>query len=90
MGSHPVNLAVRFLLEVAALIATGIWGWNQADGSLQYVLAAAIPLALATLWGVFAVPDDPSRSGRALVVVQGIVRLVIELAIFIFAIWALY
>ncbi len=33
------------------------------------------------LWGTFAVPNDPSRSGRAPVPVPGIVRLVLELVI---------
>jgi hypothetical protein len=41
-------------------------------------------------WGTFAVPDDPSRSGKAPVVIPGILRLIMELAFFTFAIWALY
>jgi hypothetical protein len=41
-----------------------------------------IPLAVAIVWGTFAVPDDPSRSGRAPIPVRGVVRLVLELAIF--------
>jgi hypothetical protein len=35
-----------------------------------------------TLWGVFAVPGDPSRSGRAPVPVPGAVRLLVEAAFF--------
>ena len=45
---------------------------------------------LAVIWGTFAVPGDPSRSGGAAIVTSGIVRLIIELAFFGFAIWALY
>ena len=41
----------------------------------------AVLALLMTLWGVFAVPDDPSRSGSAPVPVSGFVRLVLELAI---------
>lgn len=90
MGSHPVNLAVRFLLEIAALVAIGYWGWSQHDGILRYLLAIGGPILAAVLWGTFAVPDDPSRSGKAPVPVPGILRLALELAIFAFATWALY
>jgi hypothetical protein len=90
MGSHPVNLAVRFLLEIAALVAIGFWGWSQHDGIFRYLLAIGGPILAAVLWGTFTVPDDPSRSGKAPVPVPGILRLVLELAIFAFATWALY
>ena len=90
MGSHPVNLALRFLLEIAALVAIGYWGWTQHTGVLRFVLAIGGPVLAAVLWGTFAVPDDPSRSGKAPVAVPGIIRLALELAIFAFAAWALY
>jgi hypothetical protein len=90
MGSNPVNLAVRFLLEIAGLAALGWWGWSQGDGILRFVLALGIPILAAVLWGTFAVPDDPSRSGKAPVPVPGIVRLVLELAFFAAATWALF
>ena len=56
----------------------------------KQALALAIPAAFAAAWGIFAVPDDPSRSGAAPVAVRGIVRLVLELAIFSLATWALF
>ena len=90
MGSHPINLIIRFLLELTALSAIGIWGWKQNDGWLKFVLAIGIPIIVAAIWGTFAVPDDPSRSGAAPIVVPGIVRLSIELAIFVFATWVLH
>lgn len=90
MGSHPINLAVRFLVEVAALVAIGYWGWSQHDGVLRFVLAVGGPLLAAILWGTFAVRNDPSRSGKAPVQVPGPVRLALEIAIFAFAAWALY
>jgi hypothetical protein len=90
MAYHPINLGVRFLLEIAALIAMGYWGWHQSDGALRYVLAIGIPVVAAALWGTFAVPDDKSRSGKAPVPVPGVVRLILELAFFAFAVWALF
>jgi hypothetical protein len=68
----------------------GTWGWRQSEGGVRYLLALGIPLIAAVLWGTFAVPDDPSRSGKAPVPVPGIVRLALELAFFAFATWALY
>ena len=90
MGSHPLNLGVRFLLEIAALIAVGLWGWKQSDSWLRFILAIGIPLVLAVVWGLFNVPGDPSRSGEAPIVTPGILRLLIELSIFAIATWALY
>ena len=89
MGSHPINLTIRFLLELTALISTGIWGWNQSDSWIRFVLSLGIPIGLAAVWGIFAVPNDPSRSGKAPITVPGFVRLVIELAIFALATWTL-
>ena len=90
MGSHPINLAIRFLLELSALLAMGVWGWRQSEGWFRFLLASGIPVIAAVVWGTFAVPNDPSRSGAAPIAVPGILRLAIELAIFIFATWALY
>lgn len=89
MSKNPINLAVRFVLETVALVATGIWAWHQTDGVLQYVLATGTPLLLAAIWGTFNVPDDPSRSGKAPVKVPGFIRLFIELVFFAFATWCL-
>ena len=89
MGSHPINLAVRFLLELTALGVMGVWGWRQGDDWFRFVLAPGIPLIAAVIWGTFAVPDDPSRSGKAPVAVHGILQLLIEFFVFVFAVWAL-
>jgi hypothetical protein len=90
VGSHPINLAVRFVLEVAGLCALAYWGWTQSDGMLRFVFALGIPAVAATLWGTFAVPNDPSRSGKSPVPVPGIVRLFLELAFFGIGVWALH
>ena len=90
MGSNPINLAVRFILEIAGLVALGWWGWNQSEGILRFVLALGIPILAAVIWGTFNVVDDPSRSGKAPVKVPGIVRLLLELAFFASATWSLF
>lgn len=90
MGSHPVNLALRFLLEIIALGSIGYWGWEQSDTWFRYPLAFGLPIICAGIWGIFAVPNDPSRSGNAPIPVSGIIRLMLELAFFSFALWALY
>jgi hypothetical protein len=90
MGSHPINLVFRFLLELTALITVGIWGWRQSDNWLRFVLALGLPIILAAIWGTFAVPNDPSRSGAAPVVTNGYIRLFIEFAFFSLGTCALY
>jgi hypothetical protein len=86
---HLANGAFRFALELTALATMGVWGFAQLQSGLRYALMIAVPLSAAGLWGVFAVPGDPSRSGRAIVAVSGFVRLAVEGAVFGFATWAL-
>ena len=90
MGSHPINLVIRFLLELAALFAIGIWGWQLSEGLIRFSLAFGIPIIFAAIWGIFAVPNDPSRSGKAPIIVPVIIRLTIDLGFFAFASWTLY
>ena len=90
MGSHPVNLILRFLLEIMALMSLGIWGFEQSESWFRLVLAFGLPVILAVIWGIFAVPNDPSRSGSAPIITVGFIRLIIELGIFGFAIWSLH
>ena len=89
MSSNPINLAVRFLLEIFSLAVMGIWGWRQSDNWERYFLAIGLPVIAAVIWGTFAVANDPSRSGNAPVPVPGIVRLAIEFLFFGFTYWAL-
>ena len=88
MSSNPVNLALRFILELAALLALGYWGWTQHAGIWRFVWSIGLVLLAAVSWGTFAGPEDPSRSGKAPVPVPGIVRLVLELALFTAGTWA--
>ena len=77
----PLNLALRFALELTALAGIGMWAWQSGDGFWRYLFAFGSVVAAMALWGVFNVPDDPSRSGHAPVVVAGWVRLILELCI---------
>jgi hypothetical protein len=86
---NPINLALRFFLEVIALGVLGWWGWSQTDSWWRAPLAIAVVLLAAILWGTFAVPNDPSRGGSGLVHTPGIVRLALELLIFGGAAYAL-
>lgn len=90
MGSHPLNLGLRFLLELFALGSIGYWGWTQHEGLPRWLWTFGLPVAAAVLWGTFAVPEDPSRSGQAPVPIPGLVRLLLELAIFAVGVAALY
>lgn len=90
MGSHPINLALRFLLELTALGSLGVLGWLRFEGPARLVAAIGLPLLFMVLWGVFAVPDDPSRSGSAPVPVPGGARLALELGLFATAAAALH
>jgi hypothetical protein len=40
---HPVNLALRFLLELAALAALAVWGLRTGPGPMAAVALAVLP-----------------------------------------------
>ncbi len=90
MGSHPFNLGIRFLLEFAALIIFGMWGWQQGDFWIRYLLVAVLPISTAAIWDIFAVPNDPSRSSKAPIAIPGFIRIVVELVFFALATLALH
>ncbi len=86
----PINLFIRFLLELSALVSIGIWARSFSYGVKGWLIAFIVPIVFAVIWGVFAVRNDPSRSGKTVVQTPGIIRLIIELGIFGIAFLGLY
>jgi hypothetical protein len=81
---ESANLAVRVLLELAALVALGYWGVTAGDTpTARLALGLGAPLLAAAGWAVFGAPGAP----RAL---SGPSRLVLELVVFGAATLALY
>ena len=67
-----------------------MWGFASFNGFYSYAIGLGSPLISATLWGVFAVPNDPSRSGKTVIKTSGRMRLLLELSFFILGASALY
>ncbi len=87
MNTNPVNLAVRFALEIAMLIVLGCWGRHLTETWLRFAAATGFPVIAAALWGIFRIQNDPKP---APVETPGPVRLLLELALFGWAVWGLY
>jgi hypothetical protein len=87
MSQNPINLALRFILELAALFAFAYWGLTTHSGAARYLWAIGLPLAVAVAWGNLRVPNDPDK---APVPVPGLVRLALEALVFGGATWAFY
>jgi hypothetical protein len=87
MSNNPLNLALRFFLELAALFAMGYWGWSQHEGVLRVLLVLGVPIFAATIWGVFRVPNDPRDPP---IRVPGMVRLLLEIVFFSAAVGLLF
>lgn len=81
-----LNLGLRFLLEIAGLVAIGYWGFHRGEGALRWALMLIPPLVLAAIWGMFRVPGD---GGDPVVAVPGVLRLALELGVFTLAVLAL-
>ena len=87
MSANPVNLVVRFVLELVVLYALFRWGWTTNQGVLRWLLAVGLPLIAAAAWGVFRVPND---GGAPVVQVPGLVRLALEFVYFSAGVAALW
>jgi Protein of unknown function (DUF2568) len=66
----PLNLGLRFVLELCMLVALGIWGFSE-----NVVLGVAAPLAAAVIWGLWVAPKAKRR-------LRDPARLVVELLLF--------
>ncbi|HZP20341.1 MAG TPA: YrdB family protein [Bauldia sp.] len=83
-----LNLALRFVLEILALIAAGYWGFTAFDSWLLRILfGIGIPFVLAALWGVFRVPGD---GGPPVIAIHSALRLALEWFVFGVAIFLLF
>lgn len=62
-----LNVLLSFFLEVAMLGAFGYWGYHAVENpSLRWLVAVAVPLAVALLWGLFLAPRAVKRVGSTL------------------------
>jgi hypothetical protein len=77
------QLAIRFALEVSSLVAIGLFagGWFRSGWS--YAVGWGAPVLVAIAWGTLAVKGDPSRSGNAPIPIPGLLRLILEMGVFL-------
>lgn len=66
---NAINLIIRFILEVLALFIFGFYGWVHFHAPYKFSFVALFPIMVASIWGIFNVPIDPSRSGKAHIIV---------------------
>ncbi|MCO8126178.1 DUF2568 domain-containing protein [Acidimicrobiia bacterium EGI L10123] len=78
----PAQAALRFGLEVTAMVAWAMAAWRAMPGTLASVVGSVgAVVVLAGLWGTFRVTGDASASGGAPVAVGGRTRLALELCL---------
>ena len=67
-------LTLAFVAELAALAALAVWGWSAGGSTAgRLLLAVAVPVVAAVLWGVFAAPRAPVRLPAVAVLVKVVV-----------------
>jgi uncharacterized protein DUF2568 len=79
---RAANLALKFLLELAAIAAFAYWGSTVGHGAVSVLVAIAAPALAVVLWGTFAAPKAEHRLAAAR-------RIPFELAVFGLAVAAL-
>jgi hypothetical protein len=77
------NLLLRFLLELAAIVAVAYWGYHAVSGPVRLVLAVAAPIALIVFWAVVVAPGASNP-------IPGTTRMLIGSAVLLLAAGALY
>lgn len=55
-----INLGLRFLIEILALVIFGYWGFHVSQGTfMKYLLGIGTPVLVAVIWGMFGSPKAP-------------------------------
>ncbi|HET6765423.1 MAG TPA: DUF2568 domain-containing protein [Longimicrobiaceae bacterium] len=80
MSRNPINLVLRFALELCMLAALAYGGWNVVPFPACFAAAVLLPLAAAAVWAVFRVPGD---GGKPRIAVSGRTRLAQEAMLFL-------
>ena len=88
MGVLAANLVLRFLLELAGLVAAGYWGFASFDNWFARIaLGIGVPAVMAAGWGVFRIPND---GGAPVIEVAPLVRFLLEVVFFGLAVGLLW
>ena len=63
---RAANLAVKFLLELAAFASLAVWGWHAGidlvgNALAAVVLAVLVPAAAIAVWGLWCAPRAARR-----------------------------
>ena len=58
---RAASLALKFLLELAMLVAFVVWGSSVGTGVEAVIAAIAAPAAATVLWAIFAAPRSSRR-----------------------------
>jgi hypothetical protein len=86
---HPLNLALRFGLEVTGLYVFATRTYANFESPFNWVSAILVTLIAGAVWGVFKVPGDRTSNGKALVPINGVLRFILEFTFFFVAIFLL-
>jgi hypothetical protein len=71
------NVALRFLLELAGIVAVAYWGYHAASGALRWVLAIGAPVSLIVVWALVIAPGANVPVAQNVRVVLGSVVLLL-------------
>ncbi len=63
-GLKAANLALKFLLELAAIAAFAYWGASHSPVVLALILAVGLPAMFIAAWGIWAAPRSRRRLPR--------------------------
>lgn len=78
MNLRPVDLALRAILELAAVVGLLLGGLSSVGGIVGLVLGFGAAIGAGAAWATFRVPDDPGPSPWP---VSGSARLALELVL---------
>ncbi len=78
MFLRPVDLALRAILEIAAVLGLALGGMASVGGVVGVVVALGAVAAAGAIWATFRVPDDPGPSPWP---IPGSARLALELVL---------
>ncbi len=71
-----VNLALRFILEIAGIVALGYWGFTAgSDTFLRIILGVGAPVVLIAVWALVVAPRANNQLSQLVRMALGTVLL---------------
>lgn len=56
-----INMGIAFFLEIAMLVAFGMWGFHMKEVVMRWLVGIGLPVVIMIAWGIWMAPNASQR-----------------------------